>query len=323
MTKRKNVFWLLALMLSVASSCEKHQFDDPGAVVPLTVDETDDYPSISINGTLLHAETFGNSDSTMLVMLHGGPGGDYRSLLKNKAFAEEGYFVVFYDQRGSGLSQRHDASAFTTQMFIDDLHAVIKHYRKSSAQKVVLVGHSWGAMLATGYVNQNPNEIAGMVLTEPGGFTWDQTLEYVNRAQHLELFAEGTNDFVYLDQFLTADDHRILDYKSMLGTSSDTHVGNAEYPPFWRRGAVCSSASFEHVQSKPFDFTTDLNRYTTKVFFGYSELNSAYGKTHAEQVSSAYPNVKLIEFKDIGHSIPYLGWEAYYAEALVYLKEVL
>lgn len=323
MIKSKIVLGLLALTLGLVSSCEKHGFDDPGAVVPLTVDETEAYPSISINGTQLHAETFGNADNTMLVMLHGGPGGDYRSLLKNQAFADEGYFVVFYDQRGSGLSKRHDASEFTTQMFIDDLHAVIKHYRTSPAQKVALVGHSWGAMLATGYVNQHPNEIAGLVLTEPGGFTWGQTLDYVNRAQHLQLFAEGTNDFVYLDQFLTASDHRVLDYKSALGTTSDTHVGNTEFPPFWRRGAVCSSASFEHVQTKPFDFTTDLSGFDTKVFFGYSELNSAYGKDHAELVSSAYRNVKLIEFKNTGHSIPYLGWEAYYAEALIYLNEVL
>lgn len=321
--KHQNISGLLVLTLLLASSCQKNNFDDPGLLVPLTVDESPSLPSISINGTLLHTETYGDAGNTMLMMLHGGPGGDYRSLLKNKAFADDGYFVVFYDQRGSGLSQRHNAEEFTTQMFIDDLETVIEHYRTSPTQKIVLVGHSWGAMLATGYVNQHPNDIAGLILTEPGGFTWGQTEDYISRAQQLELFGEGTNDFVYVDQFLTASDHRTLDYKMLLGTASDTHVGNTSIPPFWRRGAVCSSASFEHVQTTPFDFTTHLHSFDTKVFFGYSELNSAYGKAHAELVSSAYPNVKLMEFENIGHSIPYYGWTTYYSEASTYPNEIL
>ncbi len=319
--KTKNSLGLLLILL--VFSCQKQSYNEPGALVPLTVDEDQSIPSISINGTKLHAETFGHPDSTILMMLHGGPGGDYKSLLKNKAFADSGYFVVFYDQRGSGLSQRHASEAFTTQMFIDDLHAVINHYRTNPNQKVVLVGQSWGAMLATGYVNQYPNNIAGLILTEPGGFTWEDTQAYVNRAQQLQLFAEGTNDFVYLDQFFTAEDHSVLDYKSGLGTASDTHVGNAGITPFWRRGAVCSSASFEHVKTNAFDFTTNLKAYQTKVLFGYSELNSAYGKDHAELVSSAYPKVRLIEFKNTGHSIPYYGWEDYFTAAITYLNETL
>lgn len=317
--------YLLGVVLSLIllSACETQPLDAPGVLVPQTVDEDPSLPSISINNTLLHSETYGDPKNTMLVMLHGGPGGDYRGLLKNKAFADDGYFVVFYDQRGSGLSQRHDADIYTTDMFIEDLHAVIAHYKTSPDQKVALIGHSWGAMLATGYVNRYPNKIDGLVLTEPGGFTWEDTEDYVSRAQQLELFAEGTNDFVYVDQFLTSSDHRVLDYKSVLGTTSDTHVGNATSPPFWRRGAVCSSASFEHVQTTPFDFTTNLNAFSTKVLFGYSEMNDAYGKAHAELVSSAYPNVQLIAFKNVGHSIPYFGWDAYYAEALNYLKEIL
>ena len=52
--------------------------------------------------------------------------------------------------------------------------------------------------------------------------------------------------------------------------------------------------------------------YTTKVLFAYSERNSKYGKSHAEFVSSAYPNVELVEIKDTGHEIPHYGWENFY-----------
>jgi pimeloyl-ACP methyl ester carboxylesterase len=56
-----------------------------------------------VNASKFHAETFGHPTGKMLVILHGGPGGDYRSLLNCKQFADHGYYVVFYDQRGSGL----------------------------------------------------------------------------------------------------------------------------------------------------------------------------------------------------------------------------
>lgn len=303
-------------------SCETHKLEEPGLLVPLTVEEDLSLPSLSVNGTLLHSETFGHPDSTMIVVLHGGPGADYRSLLKCSAFASHGFFVVFYDQRGSGLSQRHDADIYTIPLFIDDLEAVIEYYRHHAAQKVILLGHSWGAMLATAYVNAYPDRISGLVLTEPGGFTWKDTKDYVSRTQALALFEEGTNDYVYLDQFLTGHDHVTLDYKSTLRSAADTRVGNPGPTPFWRNGSVCSSASFDYAKKHSFDFTTNLQQYTTKVLFGYSELNKQYGEAYALRVSSAIPNVQLVKFNGTGHSIPYFGWDNYYPVVLNYLNEV-
>ena len=77
-----------------------------GKLVPLTVDEDPALPSITVNGAMLHADAFGHPDSTMIIVIHGGPGGDYRSLLNCTDLVNEGYRVIFYDQRGSGLSQR-------------------------------------------------------------------------------------------------------------------------------------------------------------------------------------------------------------------------
>ncbi len=64
---------------------------------------------------------------------------------------------MFYDQRGSGLSQRFSRQSYLSlgaevmELMYDELHAVIAYYRKKPEQKVVLLGHSWGAMLASGY----------------------------------------------------------------------------------------------------------------------------------------------------------------------------
>ncbi len=51
---------------------------------------------------MLHSEAYGHPDSTIIVCIHGGPGGDYRYMLNFKDLADYGYRVVFYDQIGSG-----------------------------------------------------------------------------------------------------------------------------------------------------------------------------------------------------------------------------
>jgi len=326
----KNLFLLFvsaAMVIATFSSCEILDPGEPGLLVPLTVDEDPSLPSISVNGTKLHAETYGNPNDPMIVVLHGGPGGDYRGMLKCSEFSGDGFYVVFYDQRGSGLSRRHPRESYTSvQLFIDDLDSVISHYRRRADQKVVLLGQSWGAMLATAFVNEYPDRVSGVIMSEPGGFTWHDAKEYIRRCQELKPFDETANDYVYLDQLVTGNDHIKLDYKAALQSAATSAPGNKiGHPapvPFWRFGAICNSACRNSAEEHPFDFTTDLHQYTKKVLFLYSELDVAYGKSYAEHVSSAYPNVQLVEVKGSGHEIPYFGWDKFYPLAKEYLNTI-
>jgi proline iminopeptidase len=331
--KTKMFFTGLALALGVAlSSCQKGELDasQPGNLVPLTVDQDPSLPGTSVNGTQLHIQAFGHPDSALLVVIHGGPGSDYRYLLNCKAFADSGFRVVFYDQRGSGLSKRHPKDSYSIQVMIDDLDAVIEHYKTRPDQKVFLLGHSWGAMLATAYIDTHPTEIDGAVLCEPGGFTYPQMKEYVSRSQNYGVFSETLNDAVYLDQFFTGKEnqHEVLDYKFSLWASADgaedNPIGNEGPLPFWRAGAVVNTALFEIADAQGFDFTANLQQFDTQILFVYSENNSAYGEQHARQVSSAYPDVQLFRVDEAGHdmlSFPQ-GWQNFYPVGLSYLNNL-
>jgi len=312
-------------------SCEKGlNINEAGNLVPKTVDQDLSLPSITVNNTQLHAETFGNPANPMLVILHGGPGSDYRYLLNCKAFANEGYYVVFYDQRGSGLSKRQSKDSYTIQIMLDDLTAVIAHYRTSSEQKVYFLGHSWGAMLATAYINAYPKSVDGAILAEPGGFIWQDVIDYVGRSRSFKFLSETLNDATYLDQFITAkqDEQAILDYKftlmALADESTESSLGNDGPLPFWRSGALIQEALFEAGDKEKPDWTTNLKTYTTKVLFIYSERNKSYGLAHAQKVSSAYPNVELVKINGAGHdmlSFP-TGWSNFYPIALNYLNQL-
>lgn len=312
------------------SACQTEDPSLPGALVPKTVDQDPSLPSININGTHLHAETFGNPANPMLVVLHGGPGGDYRYLLNAQAFAREGYYVIFYDQRGSGLSKRHDKTSYRINIMEEDLGAVIAHYRTSVSQKVFLLGHSWGAMLASAYINANPAKISGAILAEPGGLVYADILAYVKRAQSLKLSSETLNDAMFADQFFTGreNQHEILDYRYALlrltEGANDSPTGDEGLLSGWRPGVVVSRVLFELAEKQGIDWTTNLKQYKTRVLFVYSANNRAYGLAHAQHVSSAYPTVQLLRIDEAGHSMLSFpkGWASFYPVALTYLNSL-
>lgn len=136
--------------------------------VAATVVDDATLPQIEIKGVRLHAETYGDPSNPVIIVLHGGPGGDYRSQLGARSLADKN-FVVFYDQRGAGLSERVPAEELTVATYMAELDGVIEKY--SPDRPVTLLGHSWGAMLATAYLRQAPEKVARAILLEPGFFT--------------------------------------------------------------------------------------------------------------------------------------------------------
>jgi proline iminopeptidase len=168
---------LISLSLAVAMLALFYAFT---LLMPLTfiqtVDENDDLPFVTLNGYKFHAETIGDEGSPVIVVLHGGPGGDYRNLLPIAPLARDN-LLVFYDQRMTGLSSRKFEGTITLKSFFDDLDAFVDHY--GHGNKVTLLGHSWGAMLASGYIGMHPEKIDKIIMIEPGILRPDLSKEFI------------------------------------------------------------------------------------------------------------------------------------------------
>lgn len=299
-----------------------------GNLVPKTVDQDPLIPSITINETQLHAETFGQKDSAMVIFLHGGPGSDYRNGLQAKQLATNGYYVVFYDQRGSGLSKRHNKDTYSIQLMLDDLTAVIAYYRTSPTQKVFLFGHSWGAMIAAAYINEYPTRINGVIFAEAGGFTKTLLDEYGETSRKLSLFSEITNNVLYYDQFITGkeNEHEILDYKMGIASGFSYAKGNNEGiegpSPFWRNGAEVLQKFMQIAEDDGFDFTSNLHQYPTKVLFLYGQNNRSYGLAFAQKEASYFTKKQISEIAGTGHEMIYFNWNNVYPIVLTYLNSL-
>lgn len=296
MIKRTSIFTAAFSILLFLSACNDETPRET-LLVPKTVEEDPTLPSIFINSRLLHAEAFGKAGDPLIICIHGGPGADYRYLLNAKDLVQHGYRVVFYDQAGSGLSQRFDQSYYDNldieNIFITELQGIIAKYRTNPDQKVILLGHSWGAMLATAYAGKYPSEISGLAVFEPGGLEWDDIVTYVTNSQNPD---EGGKP-------LEGDSHEILDYNMALAASTDnvnTGDPGLQSDDFWRMGAVLQTAAFEHGQIEKPDFSIKIGQFTKPVFFGYGD-NKAYPDSWAKKISSVFTNKSIHKFPT-GHS---------------------
>lgn len=102
-----------------------------------------------VPGGKIYWRRFGSGSKTPLLTLHGGPGAAHNYLLPLKALADERP-VIFYDQLGCGKADSPaDEKLYTIQRAVEELDAV---RAALGLDKVVLFGHSWGAMLAIEYL---------------------------------------------------------------------------------------------------------------------------------------------------------------------------
>src|SRR5262245_46797161 len=235
----------------------------PGNLVPETVDEDPALPRVEVGGTLLHAEAFGDPEGPIVMVLHGGPGADYRSLLPLRALADEGYRVVFWDQRGAGLSRRHDADDYSLDRYLEDLRLVVERFSRRPDQPLVFIGHSWGAMYATWFINEYGDyggRVRGAILSEPGAFTAKQLDAFLKRLQgSFDVLGEQLDDALWARQFMSPEDHASADYiAALLAFRGAPSERNAGPKPFWRWGAVVADELLRLVKDEHFDFTTHL-----------------------------------------------------------------
>lgn len=101
-----------------------------------------------------------------LLVLHGGPGVPHDYLENLEALASDSRRVVFYDQLGSGRSDRpSDQSLWRIERFVDEVDTV---RRALGLDRCHLLGQSWGGMLAIEYALTRRPRLDSLVLANTG-----------------------------------------------------------------------------------------------------------------------------------------------------------
>ncbi|MEZ4428444.1 MAG: alpha/beta hydrolase [Nannocystaceae bacterium] len=314
-TKRLGVALGVLLALAVVTFIVAYLRIAPAAPVPATVADDPSLPRIELNGVALHVESFGAAEDPVIIVLHGGPGGDYRNLRMLAALADDGYRVVFYDQRGSGLSARLPADQITFQSMLDDLDAIVDRF--GEGRPVALIGHSWGAMLTAYYLAQEPEKVARAVLAEPGVLTDEEyqqfaaafqppmtaaALLHMARAWIASLHLEGPDDQAQLDSIVDA----IMQTPTADNPMNAYWCGGAAPEAarvHWRVGGVAMQAILD--ESRQADGSLALPplavAYPGEVLLIASRCNQLIGVERQTAHRALFPSARLVIIEDAGH----------------------
>jgi len=121
---------------------------------------SDNYISAK-DGTRLFVKKSGNG--AICIFIHGGPGAWSKSFEDLKGSnLEQHLSMVYYDQRGCGRSDKSANGNYSLQTMVDDIDLIRQHFK---ADKVYLLAHSFGGILAANYALKYPDHVKGLILT--------------------------------------------------------------------------------------------------------------------------------------------------------------
>ena len=184
--------------------------------------------------------------------------------------------MVLWDQRGAGLSQRHnDDSVLSMAVYLQDLEALVDNF--APGREVILLGHSFGGVYAAMYMDKHPDRIAGAILLEPGEFSTDLSKQKPETSDNI--FDEWISDLLWARQFIDMNNHEKADYIMTIPLIAN----NPSQPyPLNRFGAAVFNFLLGELlgDGVNIDYTTNLNLVTPEVLFivGGADSNLGLGK---------------------------------------------
>ena len=289
--------------------------------VAKTVAQDSTISHITIDNVVFHSETFGGDSARTIIVIHGGPGQDYRYLLPLKALSDE-YRVVFYDQRGTGLSPRVEAEELTLQSSIDDLDRIVNYY--SPDNKVNVLGHSWGAMLGSAYLAKHPDRVHKIILAEPGFLTSEMAEKFMERTNGFAIDLSFDNLILIGKIVMRAlhlrgpDDQAIKDYifSNLVTTPIENHPMSGYFcddtydstqMKIWRLSMVASQAiqqsGIDADGKMEIDLVSGVEQYQDTVLFISGDCNRFIGPEYQEMHLQFFPLHKMEVIHNAGHNM--------------------
>lgn len=249
-------------------------------------------------GATIYYETFGAGDATPLIVVNGGPGFDhtYEHVSSTWDVLAKKRRVIFYDQRGTGRSPATKDQTYTLADQIADLEDLRAHL---GADRIELLGHSWGGYLVMAYAASHPEHIAHLIIVDSAAPKFKDTVFLFDN-----VFPEGTEReaaFAFKEEMgdKASQDADLREYFTMLFYSPanrDKFVATVQ-PSVYKKDI--NEAVEKDIER--FDLNPELHKFKfpTLVITGRYDMNVA--PVVAYKIHQAIPGSQFAVFERSGH----------------------
>lgn len=267
---------------------------------------------ISVGDAELWVEEEGSG--VPLLLINGGPGGTHHMFHPWFGRAAEFARVIYYDQRGCGLSDYEPGpDGYSVHQAMEDLESLRK---AMGLDRFVLAGFSYGGFLAQYYALHHPQNVAGLVLVgaSPGiradlgrsrqhDFMSPEELDMRQRilAELRELApSRGWTEaeilaLVVYNNFLNGDWKRQNYYRP----TPEKMAQIALYE--WVQDSNFNNLVGQSMNGIDFTGAFDANPIPTLIMEG--EWDLTWGPEKKAAIAANHPNGELMVFQEAGHGI--------------------
>jgi proline iminopeptidase len=199
--------------------------------------------TLVVNSQTIYSKAFGNPNDKPLIYLHGGPGYNsvgFESTTAQK-LSENGFYVISYDRRGEGRSPDKNAK-FTFNETFNNINLIYDKFNLTSA---ILIGHSFGGVIATLYAEKHPNKTKSIILVS-APLSMQETLSTILKSSK--------------SIYISNKDSVNLNYINMLEKMDKNSI---EY----------SSYSFSHAMQNGFYYPKELTKEAANIYSTFKTVS--------------------------------------------------
>jgi proline-specific peptidase len=267
---------------------------------------------VDVGGAELYVEVEG--EGTPLVLINGGPGGTHHYFHPWFSRAKKYARVVYYDQRGCGLSDfKPGEKEYSVEQAVEDLEAIRKAL---GFEKWVVLGYSYGGFLAQIYTVLHPENVSGLILlgASPGMRADDgpsRQGEFVSEAEEKRMTELGRklNEYAKTNNLPRQKVVELSIYNSFLNGDWKRQNFFRPSPDRLAQGALYEWAhdqNFNSVMGQTqgrWDFTGAFqgNPIPTLVLEGRFDLT--WSEKKKDILKGNHPNGRMAVFENAAHGI--------------------
>lgn len=284
----------------------------------------------SINGTKLfckiQAQPFKKETGKgePLLIVHGGPGLNHTYLLPHLKNLAKWYTLVFYDQRACGRSAIPSSDSISLKFFADDIEGIRKNL---GIEKILLFGHSWGAIPITQYALDYPDRVKGIIYCNPVTLSKEYDAMIHEKQLTRATGRDSTNRSIIIGspdfKAGKADAYRRLMMLSFLHSfANESNFDKLKFelqPKFKQASQALYTGLGNDLKDYNFYNSVQRFRFPTLILHGRED---ALPLQASERMLESIPNSRLTIFRDSGHFIFIEEPKKFYQEVVTFGRMV-
>lgn len=265
-----------------------------------------------INGTKIFYDVDGQSveidgdqlkEKPVVFVIHGGPGGCHITFKPYLDELTKTAQLVYIDQRGCGFSEKDQPENYTLTQNVEDVEALRQHL---GLNKIWILGHSYGGIVAMSYAVKYEDHLAGLILaaTAPSYNFLEKAKKHVEDVGTQEQIAMA--DRLWDGKFETIEELQEYDrimaplYSKVVATL-DTHATPPKRPTIKRNVEAINKGFGDFLRT--YDVRNELKdlNVPTLILAGYHDWITS--RSESEEMNVLIPNSELHILTNSSHNL--------------------